>query len=66
MGSSDGKATVKTLKIADGLILHHPAYSPMIADNAVIVGEVVTVLRGALGACGPPGRRPPSQYLRMG
>jgi repressor LexA len=49
VGSSDGEATVKTLKMADGhtsLILHHPAYSPMIADNAVIVGEVVTVLRG--------------------
>jgi repressor LexA len=47
-GSSDGEATVKTLKKADGhvwLIPHNPAYSPMMADDAAIIGKVVTVLR---------------------
>jgi repressor LexA len=47
-GSSDGEATVKTLKKADGhvwLIPHNPAYSPMMADDAIIIGKVVTVLR---------------------
>jgi repressor LexA len=46
--STDGEATVKTLKKADGhvwLIPHNPAYSPILADNAVIVGKVVSVLR---------------------
>jgi len=47
-GSADGEATVKTLKKADGhvwLIPHNPAYSPMRADSAVIIGKVVSVLR---------------------
>jgi repressor LexA len=47
-GSADGEATVKILKKADGhvwLIPHNPAYSPMMADDAVIIGKVVTVLR---------------------
>lgn len=47
-GSSDGEATVKTLKKADGhvwLIPHNPAYSPMMADGAIIIGKVVTALR---------------------
>ena len=47
-GSSDGEATVKTLKKADGhvwLIPHNPAYSPMMADGAAIIGKVVSVLR---------------------
>ena len=47
-GSSDGEATLKTLKKAVGLVWlipHNPAYSPMMADGAVIIGKVVTVLR---------------------
>jgi repressor LexA len=46
--SADREATVKTFKKADGhvwLIPHNPAYSPMMADDAVIIGKVVTVLR---------------------
>jgi repressor LexA len=47
--SSDAsEATVKTFKQADGhvwLIPHNPAYSPIMADDAVIIGKVVTVLR---------------------
>ncbi len=46
--SADREATVKTFKKADGhvwLIPHHPAYSPIMADDAVIIGKVVTVLR---------------------
>ena len=41
-GSSDGEATVKTLKKADGhtwLIPHNPAYLPIMADRAVIIGR---------------------------
>ncbi len=50
-GSSDGEATVKTLKKADGhvwLVPHNPAYSPILADSAVIIGKVVSVLRRLL------------------
>lgn len=46
--SSDREATVKTFKKVDGhvwLIPHNPAYSPLMADNAVIIGKVVSVLR---------------------
>jgi repressor LexA len=46
--SGDSEATVKTFKKVDGhvwLIPHNPAYSPMMADNATIIGKVVTVLR---------------------
>jgi repressor LexA len=46
--SADGEATVKTLKKADGhvwLIPHNPAYSPIMADDATIIGKVVAVLR---------------------
>ena len=46
--SADGEATVKTLKKADGhvwLIPHNPAYSPIMADGATIIGKVVAVLR---------------------
>ncbi len=46
--SGDSEATVKTFKKVDGhvwLIPHNPAYSPMMADNAQIIGKVVTVLR---------------------
>ena len=43
-----GEATVKTLKKVDGhvwLIPHNPAYSPIFADKAAIMGKVVSVLR---------------------
>jgi repressor LexA len=46
--SSDREATVKTFKKVDGhiwLIPHNPAYSPIMADNADIIGKVVSVLR---------------------
>jgi repressor LexA len=49
--SADCEATVKTLKKADGhvwLVPHNPAYSPILADSAVIIGKVVTVLRRLL------------------
>jgi repressor LexA len=45
---SGREATVKTFKRVDGhvwLIPHNPAYEPIIADNAEIVGKVVSVLR---------------------
>jgi repressor LexA len=44
----DGEATVKTLRQADGqawLMPHNPAYMPIPARDAVILGKVVTVLR---------------------
>ena len=44
----DGEATVKTWRRRDGhawLIPHNPAYSPIPADEATILGRVVTVLR---------------------
>ena len=44
----DGEATVKTWRRRDGhawLIPHNPAYSPIPADDASILGRVVTVLR---------------------
>ena len=46
--SADREATVKTFKRVDGhiwLIPHNPAFSPMMADTAEIVGKVVSVLR---------------------
>jgi repressor LexA len=46
--SADREATVKTFKKRDGhvwLIPHNPAYVPILADNATIVGKVVAVLR---------------------
>lgn len=49
--SSDGEATVKTLKKAEGhvwLVPHNLAYSPILADRAVILGKVVSVLRRLL------------------
>jgi repressor LexA len=57
-GSADGEATVKTLKKADGhawLIPHNPAYLPIMADCAVIIGKVVNVLRRLLARA--PARR---------
>jgi repressor LexA len=47
-GSADWEATVKTLKKAGGhvwLLPHNPAYDPILADSAVVVGKVVSVLR---------------------
>jgi repressor LexA len=45
----DGEATVKAFKRSgDGhawLIPHHPAYTPILADEASILGRVVAVLR---------------------
>jgi repressor LexA len=46
--SSDREATVKTFKRVDGhiwLIPHNPAFSPLMADRAEIIGRVVSVLR---------------------
>ena len=46
--SSDDEATVKTFKKVNGhvwLIPHNPAYSPIMADKARIIGKVVSVLR---------------------
>ena len=46
--SADREATVKTFKRVDGhvwLIPHNPAFAPMMADAAEIVGKVVSVLR---------------------
>jgi repressor LexA len=44
----DGEATVKTFKQSDGhvwLIPHNPAYTPILGDEATILGKVVAVLR---------------------
>jgi repressor LexA len=44
----DNEATVKTLKRSDGhvwLIPHNPAYTPILGDEATILGKVVAVLR---------------------
>lgn len=44
----DGEATVKTFQRRDGhawLLPHNTAYSPIPADDATILGRVVTVLR---------------------
>ena len=46
--SADGEATVKTFKRSDGhvwLIPHNPAYTPILGDEASILGRVVAVLR---------------------
>jgi len=44
----DSEATVKTFKRSDGhvwLIPHNPAYTPILGDEASILGRVVAVLR---------------------
>jgi repressor LexA len=44
----EGEATVKTLKRSDGhawLMPHNPAYTPILGDEADILGKVVAVLR---------------------
>jgi repressor LexA len=46
--SAGREAAVRTFKKVDGhvwLIPHNPVYSPVMADDAVIIGKVVTVLR---------------------
>ena len=46
--SADGEATVKTFRKSDGhvwLVPHNPAYSPILGDEAKILGKVVAVLR---------------------
>jgi repressor LexA len=44
----DGETTVKTFKRSDEhvwLIPHNPAFSPILGDDATILGRVVLVLR---------------------
>lgn len=44
----DGEATVKTLRRREGhvwLLPQNPAYEPILADDATVLGRVVTVLR---------------------
>ena len=44
----EGEATVKTLKRSDGhawLMPHNPAYTPILGDDATVLGKVVAVLR---------------------
>jgi repressor LexA len=44
----EGAATVKTFKKSDGhvwLIPHNPAFTPILGDEATILGKVVAVLR---------------------
>jgi repressor LexA len=44
----EGEATVKTLKRSDGhvwLMPHNPAYTPILGDEATVLGKVVAVLR---------------------
>ena len=46
--SADGEATVKTFRKSDGhvwLVPHNPAYTPILGDEAKILGKVVAVLR---------------------
>ena len=47
----EGEATVKTLKQSDGhvwLMPHNPAFTPILGDDATILGKVVAVLRRVL------------------
>ncbi len=44
----EAEATVKTLRRSDGhvwLMPHNPAYTPVLADDATILGKVVAILR---------------------
>ena len=44
----DGEATVKTFARSDGhvwLMPHNPAFTPILGDEAEILGKVVAVLR---------------------
>jgi repressor LexA len=54
----DGEATVKTLKQSDGhvwLMPHNPAFTPILGDDASILGKVVAVLRRVLRTPRTPG-----------
>jgi repressor LexA len=54
----DGEATVKTLKQSDGhvwLMPHNPAFTPILGDDATVLGKVVAVLRRVLRAPWSPG-----------
>lgn len=56
-GTATAEATVKTLQRLDGhawLMPHNPAYLPILADDATILGKVVTVIR--------PVQRAPSRW----
>ena len=47
-GETGREVTVRTFKEIDGplwLLPHNPVYPPVMADDAVIIGKVVTVLR---------------------
>jgi repressor LexA len=47
-GREEDEATVKTFKRVDGhvwLIPHNPRYTPILGDDAKIIGKVVSVLR---------------------
>ena len=49
-GTGTAEATVKTLQRLDGhawLMPHNPGYQPIPADDATILGKVVTVVRPA-------------------
>ena len=64
----DGEATVKTLKQSDGhvwLMPHNPAFTPILGDDATILGKVVAVLRGSdpVGDLRSPSRRSQNRYL---
>jgi len=51
------EATVKTLQRLGGhtwLMPHNPAYQPIPADDAIILGKVVAVVRPALARPGRP------------
>ena len=44
----DSEATVKTLKLSDGhawLMPHNPAFTPILGDDATILGKVKAVIR---------------------
>jgi repressor LexA len=54
----EGEATVKTLKQSDGhvwLMPHNPAFTPILGDDASILGKVVAVLRRVLRTPRTPG-----------
>jgi len=62
------QAAVKTLKRSDGsdwLVSHNPAYTPIPADDATILGKVVAVLRrvGDLSGDDPAGAAVPDGVL---
>ena len=72
----DGEATVKTFKRSDGhvwLIPHNPAYTPILGDEATILGRVVAVklhcrhsLFGSQCPNVPRPRRIPGRTNRVG